>query len=256
MFSIVPIPAFQDNYLWLLRNDKDAAIVDPGDAAPVLDYLRREKLRLVAILNTHHHADHIGGNAGLLQHYDVPVYGPHDERILQITHALREGDRVPLDALDIALSVIDVPGHTRSHIAFYSENAGIVFSGDTLFACGCGRLFEGTPAQMYASLGKLAALPDNTRVYCAHEYTLANLRFARTVEPNNPALQTWEEEAKKLRAENKPTVPSTIAQEKAGNPFLRCAMPAVIASANQKAGITLENPVEVFRVLREWKNTF
>ena len=182
--EIFPVCAFNDNYIWTLRQDGKAAVVDPGDAAPVLDYLRAEKLELTAILNTHHHADHVGGNAELLSHYRVPVYGPHDERIPTVSHRLREGDRFTLAHFGIEFSIFEIPGHTRSHIAFYGSD--MLFCGDTLFACGCGRLFEGTPQQMYTSLAKLAALPDPTRVYCGHEYTIANIRFARAAESENP----------------------------------------------------------------------
>src|SRR5688500_5611884 len=172
-FEVVPLRAFSDNYIWTIRDAGHAAVVDPGDAAPVLDYLDREKLALVAILNTHHHADHVGGNGELLNHEDVPVFGPQDARIPEVTHRLAEGERITLPHFGVELSVMEIPGHTRSHIAFHG--GGMLYCGDTLFAAGCGRLFEGTPQQMYDSLTKLMQLPDATRVYCGHEYTLSNI---------------------------------------------------------------------------------
>jgi hydroxyacylglutathione hydrolase len=252
--SVHPVRAFADNYVWTLRRGGRAAVVDPGDAAPVLAYLKAEKLELTAILNTHHHADHVGGNAELLAHYKVPVYGPRDERIATVSHRVGEGERFTLEDFGIEFQVLEIPGHTRSHIAFYG--GGMLFCGDTLFACGCGRLFEGTPAQMHASLAKLAQLPDATRVYCGHEYTLANIRFAKAAEAGNPELAKWERAASALRAQDEPTLPSTLAQEKLGNPFLRCDQPAVIAAASRHAGLPLTDAVSVLGALREWKNKF
>ncbi len=252
--AIIPIRAFQDNYIWLLRRAGFAAVVDPGDAQPVLDYLRAEKLQLTAILNTHHHADHVGGNAQLLAHHQVPVYGPHDERVPTVSKRLSEGDHFTLAEFGIEFSVFEIPGHTRSHIAFYG--GGVLFSGDTLFACGCGRLFEGTPQQMHGSLAKLAALPAETRVYCGHEYTLSNIRFAQATEPTNPELAIWEREAAAQRTKDEPTLPSTIAREKAANPFLRCDQPEVIATASKHAGKPLTDPVSVLAAIRDWKNHF
>jgi len=252
--SVVPVRAFQDNYIWVLRGDGKAAVVDPGDARPVLAYLRAEKLQLGAILNTHHHADHVGGNAELLQHCKVPVYGPYDERIPTVSQRLREGDRFTLKDFDIEFTVFEIPAHTRSHIAFYG--GGMLFCGDTLFACGCGRLFEGTPRQMHGSLAKLAALPDATRVYCGHEYTLSNIRFGKAAEAANSELARWEREASTQRANDEPTLPSTIAREKAANPFMRCDQPGVIAAASKHAGKPLKDPVSVLGALRDWKNNF
>jgi hydroxyacylglutathione hydrolase len=252
--SVFPVRAFQDNYIWVLRRDGRAAVVDPGDARPVLAYLHAEKLQLDAILNTHHHADHVGGNAELLQHCKVPVYGPYDERIPTVSQRLREGDRFTLKEFGIEFSVFEIPAHTRSHIAFFG--AGMLFCGDTLFACGCGRLFEGTPRQMHVSLTKLAALPDATRVYCGHEYTLSNIRFAKAAEAANPELARWEQEANAQRAKDEPTLPSTIGREKAANPFLRCDQPGVVAAASKHAGKPLKDPVSVLGALRDWKNSF
>ncbi len=252
MLEIVPVNAFKDNYVWTLRNATHAAVVDPGEARPVLDYLAREKLELAAILATHHHSDHVGGIAELLGKFRVPVYGPKNEPIATLSQPVSEGDTVKVPELGVAFSVLDIPGHTRAHIAYYG--AGSLFCGDTLFACGCGRLFEGTAEQMYASLGKLRALPDETKVYCGHEYTLANIGFAKGVEPGNAALAAREARDRRLREAGKPTVPSTLAEEKATNPFLRCLEPAVVESVNKYLGTRVSDPVRVFAAIREWKN--
>ncbi|MEO7725880.1 MAG: hydroxyacylglutathione hydrolase [Burkholderiales bacterium] len=252
--SVYPIRAFQDNYVWTLRRGSYAAVVDPGEAAPVLDYLRAQKLQLTAILNTHHHADHVGGNAQLLEHFKVPVYGPYDDRIPTVSNPVREGDRFTLPEFGVEFEVFEIPAHTRSHIAFYG--GGMLYCGDTLFACGCGRLFEGTPAQMHASLSKLAKLPAATRVYCGHEYTLANIKFGQAVETGNAELPKWEQAAAALRAKDEPTLPSTLAQEMRANPFMRCDQPEVIAAASKHAGRPLTDPVSVLGELREWKNKF
>lgn len=253
-WDVVPLRAFADNYVWTLRDARCAAVVDPGDARPVIDYLEREKLELVAILNTHHHADHVGGNAGLVARWNAPVFGPRDERIREVTQRLKDGDRFTLPHFGIEFEVLEIPGHTRSHIAFHG--GGMLFCGDTLFAVGCGRLFEGTPRQMHDSLTRLVRLPDATRVYCGHEYTVSNIRFARAVEPENAALRELEGKAKQLRDQGLPTVPSTIAQEKATNPFVRVNEPAVVAAANRFAGKTLSSPADVLGAIREWKNGF
>jgi hydroxyacylglutathione hydrolase len=252
MLDVVPVRAFKDNYVWTLRNATHAAVVDPGEAQPVLDYVRGQKLKLAAILATHHHPDHVGGIAQLRSQYDVPVYGPKKEPIPTLTHPVSEGDTVTIPELGASFSVLDIPGHTRAHIAYYG--AGSLFCGDTLFACGCGRVFEGTAEQMYASLEKLRALPDATKVYCGHEYTLANIGFAKGVEPGNKALSAREERDRRLREAGKPTVPSTMADEKATNPFLRCLEPAVVESVNKYLGTRVSDPVRVFAAIREWKN--
>lgn len=258
MTTIIPIPAFRDNYIWLVREGGNAAVVDPGDAAPVLTYLEEHGLVLSAIVTTHHHADHVGGVPALLGRYDVPVYGPAHEAIPHRSHALAEGDRFAVPGVDLVLDVLDIPGHTAGHIACFNAGDGmpLVFCGDTLFAAGCGRLFEGTPEQMWSSLSKLAQLTPATAVYCGHEYTLANLRFAAAVEPGNAAIRERivREDGKRKRA--MPTLPSTIAEEHATNPFLRAALPAVMASATARAGRPVSSAVDAFATLRAWKNDF
>ncbi|MFM9970087.1 MAG: hydroxyacylglutathione hydrolase [Burkholderiales bacterium] len=251
---IVAVPAFQDNYLWVMRQGTNAVLVDPGDAKPVLDYLETEKLTLVAILVTHHHADHIGGLPEILDRFKVPVYGPRDERIAAITHRVGEKDQVSLPEINAKFEVIEVPGHTRAHIAYYGEHS--LFCGDTLFACGCGRMFEGTPPQMWGSLKKLAALPGNTKFYCAHEYTMANIAFAKAVEPANQALAQRALRDAALREKNIPTVPATIGEEIATNPFFRCEEPEVIAAASTRLGRAPVDAAETFGAIREWKNKF
>jgi|SRR5882672_9481305 len=251
---IEPVPAFKDNYLWLLVRGKRAAIVDPGDAMPVEARLQRDNLVLDTIVVTHHHADHIGGVAELKQRYGARVLGPVGENIPGRDVALEEGDRV--EVLGVRMEVLDVPGHTSGHIAYYAAAEGLLFCGDTLFAAGCGRLFEGTAQQMHKSLSKLARLPGATRVYCAHEYTLANIRFARAVEPKNPALEQREAMCREMRAKNIPTVPSTIAEELATNPFLRSDEPAVRRAAEQLEAGSSADAVATFAAIRAWKNRF
>jgi hydroxyacylglutathione hydrolase len=257
--SVLAVPAFKDNYLWLVHDGVNAAAVDPGDSGPILAALAAHKLTLTAILLTHHHADHIGGVPQLLSHARVPVFGPRNDNISVVTEPLGEGDLVDVPGLELGLRVLDVPGHTKGHIAYVRETPGEhwLFCGDTLFAGGCGRLFEGTPAQMANSLGKLAALPDDTNVYCAHEYTLANLRFASAVEPGNRQLQQRVERDTAKRAAGQATVPSSIGVEKATNPFLRYREPEIIDSL--VAAHKLDQgaaPVAAFAALREWKNNF
>jgi len=250
--EVVPLRAFKDNYVWTMHNARYAVVVDPGEARPVLDYLAEQKLELAAVLATHHHQDHVGGIAELRRMHPVPVYGPRGEPIPTLTHPVGGGDHVAIEPFDVSFEVLDIPGHTRAHIAYYGAN--MLFCGDTLFACGCGRAFEGTPQQLYASLEKLMALPDETLVYCGHEYTLANIGFAKAIEPENAALLERESGDAQLRRENRPTLPTTIAREKATNPFVRVTRPAVIESANKYLGRRAGDPAAVFAALRQWKN--
>ena len=253
MLKITAIPALQDNYIWAIHNSRHAAVVDPGEAAPALEFLNTHGLQLTAILCTHRHADHIGGIAGLREVYNVPVYGRRHPNNPHITHDLREGDLLELDPFVIAFTIIEIPGHLNDHIAYLAPET--LFCGDVLFGGGCGRNFEGTKAQLHHSLQRLAQLPDNTRVYCAHEYTAANLRFALACEPGNPALQQRVATTQQLRAANLPTLPSTIALEKATNPFLRCTQPEIIRLLQQR-GLADTTELSVFTALREWKNRF
>jgi len=259
MAQLHAVPAFRDNYIWLLcgasskEAPQPAAIVDPGDALPVLRTADKLGLAPVAILITHHHGDHIGGIGELCARFRVPVYGPAQEAIPGITHPLREGDRVELPGLP-PLEVLEVPGHTAGHIAYVGEK--LLFCGDTLFAGGCGRLFEGTAAQLNSSLQKLALLSDDTWFYCAHEYTLSNLNFAQIVEPDNPVLQHRIQQTRLLRQEDKPTIPSQIGLEKLTNPFLRCHLPSIAAAAARHSGHSLAPGVETFAALRSWKDNW
>lgn len=254
MFDIAPIPALRDNYIWALHNARHAAIVDPGEAAPVRRFLETRKLSLAAILCTHHHSDHTGGIEELCEVYNVPVYAPRVENIPEATVALGEGDTVDLTGLGVRLDVLDIRGHTRGHLAYAGD--GYVFCGDTLFGCGCGRLFEGTADELFHALQRLAKLPDDTRVYCAHEYTEANIRFALACEPGNARLKQRAEEARALRAAGLPTLPSTIALEKATNPFLRCAEAEIVRAAQQFSGTSQTGELAVFTALRKWKDHF
>jgi hydroxyacylglutathione hydrolase len=263
--QILPIPAFRDNYIWLLARGRHAAVVDPGDAAPVLAYLQENDLTLAAILVTHHHADHMGGIEELLRHHACPVYAPRLDAIPKTSVPLDDGDRVHI--LDLVFDVLSVPGHTHGHCAYYGANGHgaqngpalahpLLFCGDTLFGCGCGRLFEGTAAQMYASLSRLAALPPDTQVYCAHEYTQANIRFSLTVEPDNQRLRQRAQQVDERRARGLPTVPSSLEEELATNPFLRSQEPSLSAAATDHADQPISDPERVFATIREWKDGY
>lgn len=247
------LSAFADNYIWTLADEAGRAlVVDPGEAGPVLE-AARSGLRPIAILLTHHHADHIGGVSELLRTWPhLPVFAPEDPRIPDPTHTVGEGDVVAVG--DWRFQVTAIPGHTLTHIAFHGH--GLVFCGDTLFSLGCGRLFEGTPAQMWTSLTKLAALPSETRVCCGHEYTVNNSRFAAVVEPGNQALRRRSEEARTMRERGLPTLPSTLAEELATNPFLRVDTPEVRLTLRDRLGREPAGSVEAFAELRRWKDGF
>jgi hydroxyacylglutathione hydrolase len=257
MLEVTPIKAFSDNYIWAIRGHLDrnlVAIVDPGDAAPVLQYLAHNRLQLASILITHHHADHVGGVAELLDAFAVPVFGPANERVPGNPRQLREGDAIHLEALALRFDVLDVPGHTAGHIAYVGH--GAAFCGDTLFSAGCGRLFEGTAEQMAASLSKLAALDPSTKMFCAHEYTVSNLKFASTVEPHNKFIAEHLQHCMEQRAREVPTVPSTLALEHTVNPFLRCSIDTVKQAAEAHVGHELDSSVAVFAAIRTWKDNF
>lgn len=258
-WRLTPVPALSDNYIWLLQHGSLALVVDPGQAEPVLDVLRAQGLTLQAILLTHHHGDHVGGAQALQQQTGAPVYGPAMETLPVCDHPVDDGDVITLPNLDISLSVLGIPGHTAGHIGYFSHIAGfapVIFCGDTLFAAGCGRLFEGTAAQMVESLGKLAVLPQDTLVCCGHEYTLSNLRWAMAVDPDNAMLESRLEQAQQARERGQPTLPSTIGLELLTNPFLRTSHEAVSRAASRHAGQPLRNDADVFASLRDWKNRF
>ncbi|WP_136246741.1 hydroxyacylglutathione hydrolase [Halomonas borealis] len=255
MLSVTPITAFRDNYIWMLRQDTsaDVCVVDPGDAAPVIEALEREGLTLGSILVTHHHADHVGGLPELIKRYAPRVIGPHNSNIEGIDERVGDGDEIRV--IGRLFEIIEVPGHTLDHIAFFT--AGIpplLFGGDTLFSAGCGRLFEGTPEQMHASLARFKTLPEDTLVFAAHEYTLANLAFAKAADPDNPDIDSAEQECRRARELERPTLPSTIARERRINPFLRCDDAGVRRAAAHQ-GDTADS-VATFATLRAWKDDF
>ena len=252
--QIIPIPAFEDNYIWtLIEPDKRiAACVDPGDAAPLLAYLKEEQLELCAILITHHHWDHSGGIPDLLSKFDVPVYGP--QGVDGVSQTMQGGDKINIAALGLDLNVLDIPGHTLDHLAYYNDS--MLFCGDTLFSSGCGRLFEGTPQQMHNSLSLLAALPAATLMYCGHEYTAANLKFAHTVEPNNAAVLERITEVATLREKGIASLPVKLSTELKTNPFLRCNNTDVIRAVEEHCANNLTSTVQVFTELRRWKDNF
>lgn len=260
-FNVTAIAAFSDNYIWAIsgENSDKVAIVDPGDAEVCLRYLKENFLQLADILITHHHTDHIGGIKTLVefaasQGYKVNVYTPINNNIDHSTKSVKEGDKIDLPYLELSLDVVDVPGHTLGHIAYYT--AGALFCGDTLFSGGCGRLFEGTPKQMLHSLEKLISLPDHTKVYCAHEYTQANLDFALTVEPSNFELIDYYNQVNEKRAQNISTIPTTILQEKTINPFLRTNQDEIYDSALAFDANCVKDQEDVFRVIRKMKDNF
>ncbi|EKO3378447.1 hydroxyacylglutathione hydrolase [Vibrio fluvialis] len=252
MLHIKSIPAFNDNYIWLIQNsDRRCAVVDPGDATPVLDYLSQHELTLEAILITHHHNDHIGGVPELVRQYpNVDVVGPAQEPIPTLTHPVDAGDQIEL--FDERFMVLGLPGHTLGHIGYVGD--GKLFCGDVLFSAGCGRVFEGTMEQMFTSLSKLVALPEETEVYCAHEYTASNVAFAMAVEPDNEQLQIYRDEVIRLRGQGHSTLPSTLRREKWVNPFLRMQEPSIMKSVANRTEQT--DALSIFTALREWKNEF
>ncbi|EKO3366829.1 hydroxyacylglutathione hydrolase [Vibrio fluvialis] len=252
MLHIKSIPAFNDNYIWLIQNsDRRCAVVDPGDATPVLDYLSQHELTLEAILITHHHNDHIGGVPELVRQYpNVDVVGPAQEPIPTLTHPVDAGDQIEL--FDERFMVLGLPGHTLGHIGYVGD--GKLFCGDVLFSAGCGRVFEGTMEQMFTSLSKLVALPEETEVYCAHEYTASNVAFAMAVEPDNEQLQIYRDEVIRLRGQGHSTLPSTLRREKWVNPFLRTQEPSIMKSVANRTEQT--DALSIFTALREWKNEF
>lgn len=256
MTSAIPVKAFQDNYIWLIQGQNEGlvAIVDPGEAEPVMRYLQQHQLQVAAILCTHHHWDHTNGIEELLALYPVPVYGPAAGNIPAVSDPLNDGDRVVLQSLGLQFDVIATPGHTSDHIVYFGH--GLLFSGDTLFSAGCGRLFEGTAEQLYQSLQKIYGLPDDTRVYCGHEYTLSNLAFAETVEPDNRDIQDYIKRAEKLQNKGIPTLPSTLDLEKKVNPFLRVNESALQQRVRQQTKDVLSSENDIFAALRRWKDNF
>jgi len=254
MHTVEPIHAFSDNYVWLISaaGSDAAVVVDPGEAEPVLSALDEHGLSVAAVLLTHHHQDHVGGVDAILRKFPAPVYGPATEDISSVDHPVAGGGGVSVPELDLDLEVADVPGHTAGHVAYLGPS--YAFVGDTLFAGGCGRVFEGTPEQMYNSLQTLGALSPATTLYCAHEYTATNLRFAFEVEPGNDALVQRMEDVREARAQGRPTVPSTLVDELATNPFMRCGVPEIKAAAERRVGRRLERESDVFAVVRRWKD--
>ncbi len=252
MLHIKSIPAFNDNYIWLIKNsDRRCAVVDPGDAAPVLEYLAHHELTLDAILITHHHHDHIGGVPELVRQFpSIDVVGPRNEPIPTLTHPVDDGDQ--LELFGEVFLVLGLSGHTAGHIGYVGDDK--LFCGDVLFSAGCGRIMEGTPQQMFDALNKITALPQETEVYCAHEYTAANIAFALAVEPDNQHLQQYRDQVNRLRAQNKSTIPTNLRQEKFVNPFLRYTEPSVVKSVSNRTEQT--DPLSVFTALRAWKNEF
>ena len=256
MLNIITIPAFDDNYIWLLHQEgnNNCVVVDPGDDESVMDVLNKLQLNLEAILITHHHPDHIGGVKELVEATGASVYGPANEDISVLDYRLTEADTVELEKSALSFSVFDVPGHTRGHIAYLTDDA--LFSGDSLFAGGCGRLFEGTAEQMYQSLTKLSRLPADTRIFCAHEYTESNLNFALAVEPDNADLIERMKQVKIKRADGQPTVPSLMRVEQATNPFLRSHQPSLVKVAESRLGQAPSSEIETFASIRSWKDSF
>lgn len=257
--AITPIPALQDNYIWAIAHTiaRQVILVDPGESLPAVQFLQHHAYHLAGILLTHHHNDHTQGVPELLELFpDIPIYGSIESRLCFINHPIVDPSIIVVHPLFPPYTVLNIPGHTRDHIAYWDTENAQLFCGDTLFAGGCGRAFEGTLAQLYDSLNQIAALPDHTQIYCAHEYTEKNLAFAHHVEPNNPAIITRQKQIYHLRQKGHPSLPSSLQEEKATNPFLRCHSPDIISSAERYMGKQLTSPLEVFTALRQWKNSF
>lgn len=252
----IPACTCKDNYIWCLINDetKHCIVVDPGEAKPVLEYLKPLELSLDAIFITHHHWDHTNGIKGILKEHSVPVYGPANEKIIGVSNPVDEGEEIGLPHWPITFKVIATPGHTLGHIAYYGS--GLLFCGDTLFSAGCGRLFEGTAEQMLDSLNKFLKLPDETQIYCGHEYTLSNLQFAQIIEPTHVRIKEYLEEIRKLRQEKLPSLPAVLGNERLINPFLRCEMPEIVSRLEKHRGRKFDSPADVFTYLRQWKNNY
>ncbi len=256
IMNVTALPAFKDNYIWTLDDGRSAWVVDPGDARPVLDHLQRQRLELAGILVTHHHPDHSAGVPALLAHRTVPVAGAANSRVTGISVPLREGEMI--EVLGTPFTVLEVPGHTLDHVAFLATalDPPLLFCGDTLFSAGCGRLFEGSPAQLFNSLEKMRQLPPATLIHCAHEYTLSNLEFARAVLGERPALNARRAEAEALRHQNRPTLPVTLSAELTFNPFLMTTDPQIKHSVEAHTGLKLTSALETFTALRRWKDVF
>lgn len=257
MHIIHAIKALKDNYIWAIHSPENThvVVVDPGVAEPVITYLKKKNLILDGILLTHHHLDHTGGVATLLEHFpSIPVIGSYKDKVPGISHFVQEGEKVFLANLGLTLNIIEIPGHTLGHIAYYDGNN--VFCGDTLFSCGCGKIFEGTPLQMYHSLEKLKKLPLATQIYCGHEYTLANIAFAKVVDPNNLALEDRRKQVEACREKDLPSLPVSLETELQTNPFLRCEQGNIKTCVQNHFGVELNSPILVFSHLREWKNQF
>ena len=250
--KVTAIPAFRGNYVWAIHDDHSAILVDPGEAAPILAWLEARQLHPVAILVTHHHADHVGGIREITARHAIPVYAPANEAIPGRTQPLRGEETIRIPELGLAFTVLATPGHTLGHLCYFGH--GDLFCGDTLFSCGCGRLFEGTPAQMHASLSRIKALPADTLIYCAHEYTLDNLDFALTVEPGNPDLHKRLAEVREMRHQGKPSLPVSLSTEIATNPFLRFDEPGVTDAAARHSGHPVQPGLATFATVRAWKD--
>ena len=252
MIKIESIEAFTDNYIWLVTTNEGSIVIDPGESSKTINFIKDNQLNLKAILITHHHFDHTGGINEILSHFPVDVFGPFNNGIKNVNKKLKDGDKINI--IGIEFKIIEIPGHTLDHIAFYSESEEAIFCGDTLFVGGCGRVFEGNPPQMRSSLEKLRCLPPQTRIFCAHEYTLANLRFAQQVEPDNKRLEVFLGECEEKRRANVPTVPSLLGDECEYNPFLRWDSSSVQATLKQLGRLQDNSHDGVFTAVREWKN--